>query len=405
MGDSSDGGEDEMSWEYNSRKGRVRRRSEQNSSQDEEGNDQSKKSKKHDACAVNGNNEEKDLKVIVTFKEEGNFNLIKAAKLIEQKIGKFKYAKYLSNKRLIIFVKDEKQLDRMLNTKVLNGERISTHVPGNAAKLRGVIYDIPQDITMEVVMKEVRGGKVVKATRLQTKRNGVKEDSLSVLLEFEGEMPKKVIMGYFRFDVREFIPAPLRCFKCQRMGHTVLQCKGKMRCAKCGGEHEYGKCVEGTKIRCCNCGGEHSAAFGGCPVQQQAREAQKYKVLNQVSYADALKKVKGDEIKRQRELPIFRREREHVTSQISCSSSTSQQQKEMDTNVKKINEDTFNVDKISFITFMCKIVNVALQQTRKSDRIKTVVDAAVEILGFKDPNITAELIHEMLEPNGHKQVD
>ncbi len=99
-------------------------------------------------------------------------------------------------------------------------------------------------------------------------------------------------MGYMSYDVREFIPAPLRCFKCQRMGHTAGQCKGKQRCARCGGEHDYGKCGQDAKIRCCNCGREHSAAFGGCPVQKQAREVQKYKITNQVSYSDAVKKVK-----------------------------------------------------------------------------------------------------------------
>ena len=54
---------------------------------------------------------------------------------------------------------------------------------------------------------------------------------------------------------------------------------------------------------------------------------------------------------------------------------------------------------------MCKIVNVALQQTRKSDRIRTVVDAATEILGFDDPKITAELIHGMLDSNGSDKND
>lgn len=118
----------------------------------------------------------------------------------------------------------------------------------------------------------------------------MKTDSLSVVLEFEKVLPKRVRMGYLSYDVREFIPAPLRCFKCQRMGHTAGQCKGKQRCARCGGEHEYGKCGQDTKVKCCNCGGEHSGAFGGCPVQRQAREVQKYKVTNQVSYADAAKK-------------------------------------------------------------------------------------------------------------------
>lgn len=34
---------------------------------------------------------------------------------------------------------------------------------------------------------------------------------------------------------------------------------------------------------------------------------------------------------------------------------------------------------------------------KKSDRIKTIVEAAIEILGIKE--VTAELIHEMLNPS------
>lgn len=53
------------------------------------------------------------------------------------------------------------------------------------------------------------------------------------------------------------------------------------------------------------------------------------------------------------------------------------------TYIAQINEDTLIVDQISFVAFSCKSVNVSVQQKRKSDGIKTIVQAAVEILGFK----------------------
>lgn len=42
-------------------------------------------------------------------------------------------------------------------------------------------------------------------------------------------------------------------------------------------------------LKCCNCGGPHCAAYGGCEVQIKAREVQKYKVKNKVTYAEAVK--------------------------------------------------------------------------------------------------------------------
>lgn len=54
-------------------------------------------------------------------------------------------------------------------------------------------------------------------------------------------------------------------------------------------------------------------------------------------------------------------------------------------------------EKKSFVAFICKVVNVAIRQERKSDRIKTVVEAAEEFLAIKD--LKAEDIHGMLSTN------
>lgn len=399
MGESTDGDSEGMPWQEVSRKRKDRCNSSGSSSIGLEMSDQSKKTKGVKS-SVRVEDEEMEWKVMITFKGEGvHLHPLKLTKAIEKEMGKIKFAKYLSNRRLLIFAKNKPQRDKFLNTETLNGERINVHIPGNAAKLKGVIYDVPLTMTMEEIIQEVKGGKVIKATRLQMTRNGIKKDSLSVLIEFESVMPKKIRMGYLSYDVRQYIPAPMRCFKCQRMGHTAGQCKGKLRCARCGGGHEYGKCDKDAKIKCCNCGGEHSAAFGGCPIQKQAREVQKYKIINQVSYADAVKKVKGNELITSNEtraanninMPVGRR------STTNTSHTENQKQTEIITCCQKTSEDTLIMDKISFVTFICKIVNVAMQQPKKSDRIKTIVHAAAELLGIKD--ISAEMIHELLNPS------
>ena len=61
----------------------------------------------------------------------------------------------------------------------------------------------------------------------------------------------------------------MRCYKCQRYGHIATFFKGKQRCGKCGGDHEYDKCESDVK-KCSNCGGGHTAAYGGCPVRKRA---------------------------------------------------------------------------------------------------------------------------------------
>ncbi len=102
-------------------------------------------------------------------------------------------------------------------------------------------------------------------------------------MTFEGKMPEKVQMGYISYPVREYVPMPLRCFKCQRIGHVAAVCQGKVRCVQCGDEHDYDKCTEVNGLKYSNCGGSHSAAYGGCEVQIKAREVQKYKAEHKVT--------------------------------------------------------------------------------------------------------------------------
>lgn len=102
-------------------------------------------------------------------------------------------------------------------------------------------------------------------------------------------MVEKVMIGCMSFPVREYVPKSLRCFKCQRIGHVVDQCKSKPRSAKYASEHEYGGCAADAKLKCCNCGGEHNAAYQHCEVKKRA--IQRYEVQNRISYAGKFHKI------------------------------------------------------------------------------------------------------------------
>lgn len=120
----------------------------------------------------------------------------------------------------------------------------------------------------------------------------MEKNSLLVLLQFQGEvLPDKVKIGFLSFSVRPYILPPLQCFKCQRYGHIAAVCKGKQRCAKCGGEHRYDECEMDVQMKCCNCGGQHNVAYGECMVWKQASEIQKVKTIKNITCAEAAKCV------------------------------------------------------------------------------------------------------------------
>ena len=130
--------------------------------------------------------------------------------------------------------------------------------------------------------------------RMKTTKEGVRVDSKTVLIEFEGQcVPKKVFLGFMSYPVRVYVPKSLRCFNCQRFGHIAKNYKEKRRCARCGGDHEHGKCGTGVQPNCCNCGGAHNVAYGGCEVMKRENNIQKVRVERKISYAEAVRVSRG----------------------------------------------------------------------------------------------------------------
>ena len=90
--------------------------------------------------------------------------------------------------------------------------------------------------------------------------------------------------------VRQYIPNPLRCFKCQRFGHGTNNCRGTEICAKCGnGDHSDNMCIE-QKSFCINCKGEHSASDRKCPKYLEQKEILRIKFTEGISLPEAKRK-------------------------------------------------------------------------------------------------------------------
>ncbi|CAK9816292.1 Nucleic-acid-binding protein from transposon X-element [Anthophora plagiata] len=72
-----------------------------------------------------------------------------------------------------------------------------------------------------------------------------------------------------------------QCRRCQRFGHSAINCNLNYRCVKCKDQHEPGNCVRGkdaieqmnSKPFCVNCNTEgHPASYRGCPKFTEYKE-------------------------------------------------------------------------------------------------------------------------------------
>ena len=110
--------------------------------------------------------------------------------------------------------------------------------------------------------------KIRNATRMKT-RDG--QETASILVEIQGPVPSSIRIGFLgTFQIKDYIPEPMRCFKCQRFGHHKAQCTSEIRCAICSGRHDTDACIQKhkdgqqTTAKCPNCGKGHHAWYTRC---------------------------------------------------------------------------------------------------------------------------------------------
>ena len=82
-------------------------------------------------------------------------------------------------------------------------------------------------------------------------------------------MPKEIKVGYLKVKVDPFVPNPLRCFNCNKFGHTSQRCKTTVKCQRCGKDKHEEQC-DGPQI-CSNCNGPHAASAKECPEKEIQR--------------------------------------------------------------------------------------------------------------------------------------
>ncbi|GBO16189.1 hypothetical protein AVEN_80383-1 [Araneus ventricosus] len=140
---------------------------------------------------------------------------------------------------------------------------------------------------------ELKSQGVIHVRRITIRRDGQLLNTKRLNLTFDSnKLPEYIKAGYMRLSVRTYIPNPLRCFKCQRFGHSKTSCSGTLTCARCAEVgHESTDCTRTEK--CVNCKGEHTSFSRNCFAWKQEKEIITTKIKKQISYQEARKLVKS----------------------------------------------------------------------------------------------------------------
>ena len=204
--------------------------------------------------------------------------------------GSPKSVKKLRSGDLLIEVTTPTQVKSFLSAKAIGHIEIKVTAHSTLNASRGVISEIDLiNCTEEEIKSELSDQGVVNVKRITIKRDNNIIPTKHLILTFNtSTLPKYVIAGYLNCSIRPYVPNPMRCFKCQKFGHTKTSCRGQETCSRCGETgHPFTECSKEPK--CINCQGSHSANSKNCPKWVLEKQIQSIKVKNNVSYPEARK--------------------------------------------------------------------------------------------------------------------
>ncbi|GFS77404.1 uncharacterized protein TNCV_4566351 [Trichonephila clavipes] len=193
---------------------------------------------------------------------------------------------------LFLEVSSAKQATALINLQKLAHLDVTVAPHTNLNFSRGVIS--PADflnVSTEEIKENMKAQKVCDVRCITIRRDGQVLNTKHLILTFSTpDLPQTVKMAYIRCPVRPYIPNPLRCFQCQRYGHSKNVCRGQPTCPRCGESgHDSVDCTK--KEQCLNCKGDHPAYSRSCPTWITEKEITAVKIKEKISYPEARRVV------------------------------------------------------------------------------------------------------------------
>ncbi|GFU10899.1 uncharacterized protein TNCV_960641 [Trichonephila clavipes] len=132
---------------------------------------------------------------------------------------------------------------------------------------------------------------VIQVRRITIKKNTTVFPTQHLILTFNSpHLPTSIKAGYLHCKIRPYVPNPLRCFKCQRFGHSQTACRGQLTCSRCASVgHASTDCS--LEPKCFNCSESHQSDSKLCSKWKLEKKIQEIKTSKNISYPEARKLI------------------------------------------------------------------------------------------------------------------
>lgn len=231
---------------------------------------------------------------LVITGENGQFTTMSPfaiMKEIKKLVGSVKNVKKMRD-GLLVEVENEAQSRKLMSTSKFSNLAVTVGPHRTLNYCKGVVTcrDL-LNCTTEEILENLKEEGVIDAKRITTKRSGEIQNTASLILTFDTpSLPESIKVAMYSLRVRRYIPAPSRCFRCQRYGHFASSCKGEQVCVCGKPPHEGQQCV--FPFTCVNCRGNHISSSKNCPIYQDEFAIQKLRVENNMTYGEAKRNLR-----------------------------------------------------------------------------------------------------------------
>ena len=196
-------------------------------------------------------------------------NVIKANKDIKEHLAHGYKISKLSKNSLLIEVSSEEQLQKLNKLTNVAGHPVTVQPHRTMNYTKGTIYsENLGNSTEEEILECLTDQGVIKIERMKRKQGNQLIDTHRYILTFKlNRLPRVVKLADWHHEiVDQYIPRPMRCLKCQRLGHLRKWCRHiEDTCANCcQNEHTSQTCNNASF--CQNCKGPHPPASRECPA-------------------------------------------------------------------------------------------------------------------------------------------
>jgi len=198
---------------------------------------------------------------------------------------------------LLIKTKDTLQAIKLIKLSIFHDFPVSVSEHSTLNFSKGVIYSNDlRNIEEEIILQELKSQNVTEIRKIKKMDNNeLKETGLIIITFASLTLPETMMIGYEKVNIRPYIPLPLRCRNCLRLGHPTTACKSNTLCNNCSAEkHTSNDETCANDKFCINCKydlptNKHSPIDKTCPAFIKQKELTSIKTLEKVDHKTAIK--------------------------------------------------------------------------------------------------------------------